>query len=141
MAIYNTDAKNTRGYRNNNPLNIRHNKSFMWQGEMVADNDGFCRFRSTTYGLRAAFCIIRSYNIRHGIYTVADIITRFAPPSENHTDKYIAFICSRTGFTPDTEIRYNDQKAKSLIQAMAFYESKMVFSLDFLNEAYKYINR
>lgn len=126
----------TRGWRNNNPLNIRHNKAFAWKGEELADNDGFCRFRNLICGIRAAICLIRSYNMRHRIYTLAEIINRFAPPSENHTDQYIAFVCKRTGYQPTTIVKYNSEECLVLLQAMAYYESRMEISIDKMKEAY-----
>lgn len=132
-------AKNetiTRGYRNNNPLNIRHNKSFAWRGEQLCDNDGFARFSSVIFGMRAAICIIRSYNYKYRIYSVRDIIYRFAPPSENHTEQYISYVCAKTGFRPETRIAYNSEECLTLLKTMAIYESKMDLSLDKWKEAY-----
>lgn len=36
--------------------------------------------------------------------TLAEVITRFAPPSENNTAAYIEDVCSMTGLTPTTII-------------------------------------
>lgn len=133
--------KETRGKRNNNPLNIRHSKTFAWKGELFPDNDGFCRFSTLVYGIRACIALLRSYNLRYNIYTVRDIINRWAPPSENHTEIYIAYICKETGFNPDTRISYNSPFCDVLIKAMAKYESKMDLSLDDIKRAYLILNR
>ena len=45
----------TRGLRNNNPLNIRRNKT-KWQGLSVTQTDkSFFQFKTMAYGYRAAF--------------------------------------------------------------------------------------
>ena len=73
----------TRGERNNNPLNIRHVPGMTWKGEMLPDNDRFCRFTNMTFGVRAAFALMRTYNLRYNIVTIRGIIERWAPPTEN----------------------------------------------------------
>lgn len=133
--------KETRGKRNNNPLNIRHSKTFAWKGELFPDNDGFCRFSTLIYGIRACFALLRTYNIRYNIYSLRDIIERWAPPSENHTEIYIAYICSQTGYDPSTKIWYNSPYAVHLIKAMAKYESKMDLSIDVINQGFSILNR
>ena len=46
----------SRGYRNNNPLNIRRCAKNRWVGLAEVQGDGeFCVFRSMVYGFRAAF--------------------------------------------------------------------------------------
>lgn len=98
-----------RGYRNNNPLNIRRTAD-IWDGECkkVTDRE-FCEFIYMKYGYRAFFKLIRSYNIRYGIKTVGAIIKRFAPPLENNTGWYVELVCKYTGYTPDTVIKYTNQ--------------------------------
>lgn len=130
------NQKVTRGCRNNNPLNIRHSKAFGWKGEQLPDNDGFCRFSNLVMGMRAAICLVRSYNYKHNLYTIHDIIYRFAPPSENHTDQYIAFVCAKTGLQEHRYIKFDTEECLRMLQAMAMYESKMDISLDKWKEAY-----
>ena len=53
---YNTKV---RGYRNNNPLNIRISGN-NWIGEIKPSGDkSFCQFETMAYGFRAAMCCIR----------------------------------------------------------------------------------
>ena len=54
--------KLTRGWRNNNPLNIIHSKS-EWQGKSPVQTDKrFVQFVSRAYGYRAAIKTLQSYN-------------------------------------------------------------------------------
>jgi len=79
-----------RGIRNNNPLNIRLTAT-RWVGMRANQTDkGFCQYCSMAYGWRAAFMLLFSYYHKHGLKTVRDIISRWAPPSDgNDTEKYI----------------------------------------------------
>ena len=97
----------TIGQRNNNPLNIRRVKGQKWKGEApfppplegTGEAPGsFVHFSSLTYGLRAAFCILRTYRNKYHAVCIEDIITRWAPPTENDTHTYISAVCKLTGF-------------------------------------------
>ena len=53
-----------RGYRNNNPLNLRISNN-NWAGKVYNNTDGaFEQFSSMAYGYRAAFMTIRKYLYR-----------------------------------------------------------------------------
>ena len=83
----------TRGIRNNNPLNIRRT-STRWQGAREEQTDkSFVQFKTMAYGYRAAWKVLQTYYERFCMqskpFTVRNIITRWAPPSENDTEAYI----------------------------------------------------
>lgn len=80
-----------RGIRNNNPLNIRLTAT-RWVGMRANQTDkGFCQYNSMAYGWRAAFMLLFFYYYKHGLKTVRDIISRWAPPSDgNNTEAYIS---------------------------------------------------
>ena len=85
-----------RGLRNNNPLNIRKSDQ-LWQGQ--TGNDGaFCIFLENMWGYRAVFRILNTYNVKYHIFSVREIIKRWAPPDDgNNTRGYIQRVCSLTG--------------------------------------------
>ena len=59
-----------RGYRLNNPLNIRRTAT-AWVGLAVRRADAeFCAFESPEYGIRAAAKILQTYQEKHGIGTL-----------------------------------------------------------------------
>ena len=82
-----------RGLRNNNPLNIRRTAT-RWIGARIEQTDkSFVQFTSMAYGYRAAWKILQSYYERFSRqgkpFTVRNIISRWAPPTENDTEAYI----------------------------------------------------
>lgn len=87
-----------RGIRNNNPLNLRDTRQ-NWMGEAGADADGFLRFDSPFYGIRAAARVLQTY-ARRGVVTLAAIVEAWAPPAENDTAAYIAHAAQATGIAP-----------------------------------------
>ena len=94
-----------RGIRNNNPGNIRHGQN--WQG---LNPDGrnidpaFCVFKSPVFGIRALAKVLMNYKKIHGLNTVRQIISRYAPPNENQTKAYIQTVAQQIGVYPDTVI-------------------------------------
>jgi len=131
----------TIGERNNNPLNIRRNAANKWQGEKKAlpqrgsGEGAFCCFEGIGFGLRAAFCILRTYRNKYKAVCIEDIITRWAPPTENDTRKYICDLCRLTGFGGRERLTESDWPR--LVRAMALLESGMKLSQETVNEAYK----
>lgn len=114
-----------RGYRNNNPLNIRYSTSNDWKGKVLPNTDGtFEQFTSMAYGYRAALKLIRNY-INAGYNTVAKVIRRWAPANENNTEKYITDVCYISGnFTPETVLDPNNKEQLTwLAYCMAIVEN------------------
>ena len=110
-----------RGYRNNNPLNIKKTGD-KWQGLADPQTDPvFCSFISPEYGIRAATKILNRYINVYRANTIEKIIDRWAPTSENHTQNYINFVSGKMGVAPDTVIDWFE--LPELIQAMAEYEN------------------
>ena len=94
-----------RGIRNNNPGNIRHGQN--WQGlnpEGRNIDPAFCVFKEPKYGIRALAKVLINYKKIHGLNTVRQIITRYAPPNENLTNAYIKTVAEQIGVYPDTII-------------------------------------
>ena len=111
----------SRGLRNCNPLNIRRVASTEWIGQARLQTDRkFVKFDSMEWGIRAACCILRTYARRYGAVCVADIISRWAPPSENNTEQYIRNVCLWTGFGGRQHLTEGDWPL--LIKAMARQE-------------------
>lgn len=96
--------KATRGLRNNNPGNIRRS-SEAWQGlSPEQSDDEFFSFVSPEYGIRAMARILTNYSANYGLDTVRGIISRWAPPTENLTDAYIASVARSLGVAPNAPI-------------------------------------
>ena len=92
----------TRGWRNNNPLNIRRSKA-EWLGLLPVQTDkAFCQFTSMAYGYRAAIKTLQTYHDRfakHGRpFTIANIVSTWAPASDgNNPDGYAAKVAKWSG--------------------------------------------
>ena len=132
----------TLGQRNNNPLNIRRGKT-PWKGETSqvlplhgGDRGGlFCQFASPVWGIRAAFCLLRTYRNKYKAVCIEDIITRWAPPSENATGEYIRTVCKLTGFGGNERLTENEWP--KLVQAMALVESRMALTPALLERSFE----
>ena len=96
-----TAGRVPRGIRNNNPGNIRRNGD-PWQG--LAERQGdveFFTFKSPIYGIRALARTLIAYQDKHGLRTIRQIISRWAPPNENNTNAYIRAVATDTGQDAD----------------------------------------
>lgn len=123
------------GVELNNPLNIRHNPCNNWRG-MDGNEKGFVKFTSVAYGIRAAYIILTNY-IKNGCNTLEDIISRWAPPCENNTERYIDFVAEETLIPRDlilTDNSIHDYWTKIIIlQAMARMETGQKFDENMIN--------
>ncbi len=113
------------GIANRNPLNIRYVAANRWLG--LCPNrpnvKGFCRFLNSAYGYRAAVVLVKNYIQKHGADTPTKIIHRWAPPSENQTDLYIACVCGRSRLAPNEKIETSGMQISRLLAAMAKQET------------------
>ena len=53
------------------------------------------------WGYRAMFVLLHTYRVRHGCRTLREMISRYAPPVENHTENYIRAVASGAQVAPD----------------------------------------
>ena len=94
----------TRGWRNNNPLNIIHSKS-NWKGMRAQQTDKrFVQFVSMDYGFRAAIKTLQSYyRVAQGAkkaFTIDFIIRRWCP--DGSEEAYIKHVSEWSGIAADT---------------------------------------
>ena len=128
----------TRGIRNRNPLNIRRVAGTSWRGEdrNPAEHDKqFVQFRSMEWGLRAAFCLLRTYQKKYNATCIQDIIYRWAPPRENNTPAYVRRVCLLTGY--GGQERLTEKEWPRLVHAMAVIESTAWLDEDLINRSFK----
>ena len=116
-----------RGIRNHNPLNVRRSKD-QWKGMTEVQTDrAFVQFKSLEWGWRAAFWLLtRTYYHNYRLFTIRQIISKWAPSHENNTKAYIANVSKLTGIPPDEPIGIpSDQPARwlSVAAAMAIQEN------------------
>jgi hypothetical protein len=115
--------------RNNNPGNIRIGQG--WQGlmpraQMNADQAAetrFCVFLSPEWGFRAMAEIFHTYYRQDGVRTLEQLITRWAPPSENDTGAYIAAVSKEISLAADTPLDFTKSDLMAAIcKAIAVHE-------------------
>ena len=117
-----------RGYRNNNPLNIRLSSN-NWKGEIKPSADkSFCQFQTMAYGFRAAMVCIRTYITKHNCNTLQEIINRWAPWTDgNNPINYAKKVMNTfpdTFADKDTVIDFHNQNQMTkLVYAMAIVEN------------------
>lgn len=112
-------SKKPRGIRNNNPLNIRISGD-NWQGANGDDGE-FVTFETPEKGIRAAARILKNYRDKYGLKSVGQIITRWAPPTENNTASYIKNVAKKVGISANEDLL--DYEYQSLISAMIYHEN------------------
>jgi len=128
----------TRGIRNNNPLNIRHDENNDWEGKRGVQTDkAFVQFEERVYGYRAAFVLISNYILK-GMNTIKRIICRWAPPSDgNNTYGYIKHVSDTTGIGVETPLDFEEEeKMVEIVRSMAQIESGIIEEQAILNRAY-----
>lgn len=91
----------TRGFKNNNPGNIRLNPYIQWEGQIDGEDQSFVKFKSMAFGIRALMKLLINYHKR-GYNTISKIINRYAPPYENNTSNYIEIISRKMGISKDS---------------------------------------
>lgn len=129
----NRDVTKSRGYRNKNPGNIDHQPQNKWQGlatpplEAPPLNGGRSRFAvfvSHEYGIRALALLLITYQDRHGLKTIRQIINRWAPGTENNTTSYVRFVDDQMpGHGPDDVLDlHKHEDLKALVVAIIRHE-------------------
>lgn len=117
-----------RGVRNNNPGNIDYNPRNKWEGQLGLEvgvpKPRFARFDSPENGIRALGKLIRTYQNKHGLKTVEQIIGRWAPNNENNTKAYAEAVAKALSVTPWANIDVNRvTMLRPLVEAIIRHEN------------------
>ena len=125
--------KVSRGIRNNNPGNIRI--GINWLGSVIPGKDvSFVEFKTMPYGVRALYIDLINKH-KSGLRTIRDIIYRYAPPSENLTDAYVAAVAQNmkigasTPFAPT--VKNLNAFAKAIVKHENGKDGEMVTASDY----------
>ncbi|MCC8421477.1 lytic transglycosylase catalytic [Photorhabdus thracensis] len=123
-----------RGLRNNNPGNL----NFAGQRGATRENgEGrFASFETAFDGLRALSRQLTLY-AKRGLITVRDIITKYAPPEENDTEGYIAFLAKWLGVDPNARLNLRDpQMLTAMMNGIIHRENgRNPYSSELINKA------
>lgn len=128
----------SRGLRNLNPGNIRRSNT-RYKGEKADSTDAaFKQFESLEWGYRAIFMLLHTYRVRGYGDTIATMIARYAPPTENNTEAYISRVCRSTGIDRDTPL--NTLSAEQMIPivcAISAVENGVEADVDIVTEGWR----
>ena len=125
-----------RGIRNNNPGNLKYSNS-NWQGKVpYSQNTDFdCtsgqvkrtfeQFTQYKYGIRALIKLILNYRQNYNLHSIRQIITRYAPGSENNTGAYVNAVANYMGFMPDIPLPGDADTMRLLVRAIGKHENGM----------------
>lgn len=125
-----TRSRAPRGIRNNNPGNLRS-----WGDTPRVD--GFARFATPEAGLAAMIKNLQVQQSKHGLNTIAGIIGKWAPSSENETGSYVNSIVKQTGFGAHQPLDLTDKRTVApLISSMIRHEGNSAgYSKDMVDKA------
>lgn len=97
----------TRGIRLRNPGNLERTNT-VWDGEVRPGSDErFCEFATMVMGCRALIKTLVTYHKKHHCSSVRQIITRWAPPTENDTNSYMKHVASAIKKDIDEKIPFD----------------------------------
>ncbi|MBI5900850.1 MAG: hypothetical protein HZB40_16715 [Rhodocyclales bacterium] len=96
-----------RGIRNNNPGNVMRGDT-KWEGEVDGNDPRYASFDSPEAGIRATARTLLTYQDKHGLNTVRDIVARWAPATGNDTAAYVAAVAKAVGVKPDAALDLHD---------------------------------
>jgi hypothetical protein len=82
----------------------------------------YVQFNDPVYGIRAMAKLLTNYKLRYGLDSIRELITRWAPPSENITSAYIDDVAHMLGVGPDQTIGLSAQMMP-LIKAIITHEN------------------
>lgn len=117
-----------RGIRNRNPGNLTElSGGQTWKGQISVDRapDGhnYVVFSDHHWGLRACARLLRNYQRKHGLKTVQELISRYAPPVANPTSHYVEFVEQEMQLRPHQQIDLSDAGTLvELVKAVVRFE-------------------
>lgn len=112
-----------RGIRNNNPGNLSLT-DIPWRGKVPPEENTDGRFEQFYFavdGIRAMARDLKT-DYAQGLRSLRELITEWAPPTENNTDAYVAAVAARTGLDPDAPLTL-DAHLYELVDAIIHHEN------------------
>lgn len=113
----------SRGIRNNNPGNVRIS-DIPWRGKLTPSPDpAFETFDTAHNGIRAIAKILLTYFKRDGLKTISEIVSKWAPPSENDTGAYANHVSKETGYGVNEDLIPDADTLSDLAYAIIVHEN------------------
>lgn len=113
-------ARKTLARANRNFLNIKQlSNGQLWEGQIGVDKFGHVIFSDAGYSVRAGAIILRSYERKHKINTIEDLVNRFC---QSNRKEYTQHLCRELGVKPDTKLSLT-KNLHRIIPAMIYFET------------------
>lgn len=125
LITFLNDPRRPRGIRNNNPGNIRRSNS-SWQGRVAwseSRDKNFEQFTQYFWGVRALIVLLTNYITIHKTKNIEQLISRWAPPTENDTESYIQSVVTLTGIKRNATLSTDKETLRKLCYAIADHEN------------------
>jgi hypothetical protein len=113
-------AGSMKGFAINNPGNIRYLATNAFAGQ-TGNSGGYGVYAKLSDGVHAMYEELTKY-YNSGLKTITQIVSKWAPSSENDTEAYIDDVSERMNESADTPLSWPDDAAP-LIQAMSWHEN------------------
>ena len=112
----------------NNPFNIKRVDSKKYLGKDYVNNGKYEKFTNVNFAVAAYLTLLDKNYLSKGHNTISKIVNRYAPPSENDTQKYINDLSIMTKIDKNKIIKFDFNTSFSVCSAMARFESS--YTLD-----------
>lgn len=105
---------------NRNLCNIKSlSNGQVWEGQIGTDRFGHAIFRHSAYSVRACALVLKSYERKHKIQTVKDLVYRFA---EGNREPYIKHLCKILDVKPEEKISLT-KRMPELLRGIVRFET------------------
>ena len=113
-------APKTLAQQNRNFANVKSLKNGqVWEGQIGTDKFGHAIFKHPAYSIRACALVLKSYERRHKIQTVKDLVYRFA---EGNREPYIKHLCKVLDVEPEQKISLT-KRMPELLRGIVRFET------------------
>ena len=113
-------APKTLAQQNRNFANVKSLKNGqVWEGQIGTDRFGHAIFKHPAYSIRACALVLKSYERRHKIQTVKDLVYRFA---EGNREPYIKHLCKVLDVEPEQKISLT-KRMPELLRGIVRFET------------------
>lgn len=113
-------APKTLAQQNRNFANVKSLKNGqVWEGQIGTDRFGHAIFKHPAYSIRACALVLKSYERRHKIQTVKDLVYRFA---EGNREPYIKHLCEVLDVEPEQKISLT-KRMPELLRGIVRFET------------------
>lgn len=108
-------------------------------GCVTTDGENMAMFATPEEGVAAIMERSQSY-ARKGLNTISKIMHKYAPPEQNDTKAYIAFVCKQTGIGPHDKVDTKDPRfLKAFAKAVARKENSLNLPDDLVDRGYQFL--